>query len=80
MTSCTARSFDGAGAPFALPPPVVPSRLGRDVDLFFVPSGFLISSLLFSEYKRYGRIDVKRFWIRRAFKIYPAFLTGFSED
>jgi len=50
------------------------------VDLFFVPSGFLISSLLFSEYKRYGRIDVKRFWIRRAFKIYPAFLTGFSED
>src|SRR5437867_7890621 len=43
------------------------------VDLFFVLSGFLISGLLFSEYKKYGRIDVKRFWIRRGFKIYPPF-------
>jgi peptidoglycan/LPS O-acetylase OafA/YrhL len=43
------------------------------VDLFFVLSGFLISGLLFSEYKAYGTIDLKRFWIRRAFKIYPAF-------
>ena len=43
------------------------------VDLFFVLSGFLISGLLFSEYKNTGRINVKRFWIRRAFKIYPPF-------
>jgi len=43
------------------------------VDLFFVLSGFLISGLLFSEYKRFGNISVKRFWLRRAFKIYPAF-------
>ena len=43
------------------------------VDLFFVLSGFLISGLLFSEYQRNGSIDLKRFWIRRAFKIYPAF-------
>ena len=43
------------------------------VDLFFVLSGFLISGLLFGEYQARGAIDVKRFWIRRAFKIYPAF-------
>lgn len=43
------------------------------VDLFFVLSGFLISGLLFSEYKVTGSIDVKRFWIRRGLKIYPAF-------
>ena len=43
------------------------------VDLFFVLSGFLISGLLFTEYKNTGRINVKRFWIRRAFKIYPPF-------
>ncbi|HXH50571.1 MAG TPA: acyltransferase [Terriglobia bacterium] len=43
------------------------------VDLFFVLSGFLISGLLFSEFKKHGRINVVRFWIRRGFKIYPAF-------
>jgi len=43
------------------------------VDLFFVISGFLISGLLFSEYRRTGKIRFARFFIRRAFKIYPAF-------
>jgi peptidoglycan/LPS O-acetylase OafA/YrhL len=43
------------------------------VDLFFVLSGFLISGLLFADYKKRQRIDVKRFLIRRAFKIYPSF-------
>lgn len=43
------------------------------VDLFFVLSGFLISGLLFAEYKKRGAIDFKRFLIRRALKIYPAF-------
>jgi len=46
---------------------------GVGVDLFFVLSGFLISGLLFSEYKRSGRIDFLRFFIRRGFKIYPAY-------
>jgi peptidoglycan/LPS O-acetylase OafA/YrhL len=45
------------------------------VDLFFVLSGFLISGLLFSEYKRNHAINFKRFFIRRALKIYPAFYT-----
>jgi peptidoglycan/LPS O-acetylase OafA/YrhL len=43
------------------------------VDLFFVLSGFLVSGLLFREYKNYGTINVKRFLIRRGFKIYPIY-------
>jgi peptidoglycan/LPS O-acetylase OafA/YrhL len=43
------------------------------VDLFFVLSGFLISGLLFAEYKKRGAIDFKRFFIRRGLKIYPMF-------
>lgn len=43
------------------------------VDLFFVLSGFLISGLLFREYQKTNRLNIKRFLIRRGFKIYPAF-------
>lgn len=43
------------------------------VDLFFVLSGFLISGLLFAEYRRTQMIHFRRFAIRRALKIYPAF-------
>jgi peptidoglycan/LPS O-acetylase OafA/YrhL len=41
------------------------------VDLFFVLSGFLISGLLFQEYKRTGMIDFWRFTFRRGLKIWP---------
>ncbi len=41
------------------------------VDLFFVLSGFLVSGLLFEEFKRCGSLDIKRFLVRRGFKIYP---------
>lgn len=47
------------------------------VDLFFVLSGFLISGLLFEEFQRKGGIDLRRFWIRRGFKIYPSFYVLF---
>ena len=43
------------------------------VDLFFVLSGFLVSGLLFSEYKKFGSINLLRFFVRRGLKIYPAF-------
>ena len=43
------------------------------VDLFFVLSGFLVSGLIYKEYLREQRVDITRFLIRRAFKIYPAF-------
>lgn len=43
------------------------------VDIFFVLSGFLVSRLLFEEYVRHGAINVRRFLLRRAWKIYPSF-------
>lgn len=46
------------------------------VDLFFVLSGFLVSSLLFNEYKKYNNIKPGLFLIRRGFKIYPLFYTA----
>ena len=43
------------------------------VDLFFVLSGYLVSGLLFSEYKKFDNIKPIHFLIRRGFKIYPLF-------
>jgi len=43
------------------------------VSLFFVLSGFLISGLLFKEYKERGSINFPRFFCRRAFKIWPSY-------
>ena len=50
------------------------------VEVFFVISGYLITSLLLSEWAAgaeggaggQGRIDLKRFWIRRARRLLPA--------
>ncbi len=44
------------------------------VDVFFVLSGFLITSLLLDEVGRTGRIGLKGFWIRRARRLLPALL------
>lgn len=43
------------------------------VDLFFVLSGYLVSCILFREYRTHGSLQVFRFLGRRALKIYPAF-------
>lgn len=43
------------------------------VDLFFVISGYLVSSLIFNEYLKNGSVRILRFFIRRSFKIYPLF-------
>ncbi len=43
------------------------------VDLFFVISGVLVSGIIFKEYLESGSVNVKRFLIRRGFKIYPSF-------
>ncbi|MEO8878140.1 MAG: acyltransferase family protein [Polyangiaceae bacterium] len=45
------------------------------VDLFFVLSGFLITSLLLSEKERTGAIALSAFWIRRARRLFPALLS-----
>lgn len=52
----------------------ITTRIGWiGVDLFFVLSGFLVSGLLFSEYKEKGKIKPVYFLIRRGLKIYPLF-------
>jgi peptidoglycan/LPS O-acetylase OafA/YrhL len=42
------------------------------VDVFFVISGYLITSLLLAEYRRGGHIRLGRFWVRRARRLLPA--------
>ena len=43
------------------------------VNIFFVLSGFLITNLLYKEYKEFGTINIKMFIIRRSLRIFPAF-------
>ena len=43
------------------------------VDIFFVLSGYLIGTQLFKEVTRTGAVDFKSFYLRRAFRIFPAF-------
>jgi peptidoglycan/LPS O-acetylase OafA/YrhL len=43
------------------------------VNLFFTLSGFLVGGLLLKQYAKAGRIDARRFIIRRIFKIWPAY-------
>jgi peptidoglycan/LPS O-acetylase OafA/YrhL len=42
------------------------------VEVFFVISGYLITSLLLVEWLRTDKIDLKAFWVRRARRLLPA--------
>jgi peptidoglycan/LPS O-acetylase OafA/YrhL len=44
------------------------------VDAFFVLSGYLITSLLLTEWGRSGRVSLPAFWARRARRLLPALL------
>ncbi len=44
------------------------------VDVFFVLSGYLITTLLIREINGTGRIDLARFWARRVLRLMPASL------
>lgn len=59
---------------YGAPPFLAPMQFGgTGVDLFFLLSGWLIGSQLFSELKKSSNIDVKRFWIRRWMRTMPAY-------
>ncbi|MDQ3705181.1 MAG: acyltransferase family protein [Chloroflexota bacterium] len=42
------------------------------VEVFFVISGYLITSLLLSEWQRHGSVNLPAFWLRRARRLLPA--------
>jgi peptidoglycan/LPS O-acetylase OafA/YrhL/lysophospholipase L1-like esterase len=44
------------------------------VDLFFVLSGYLITSILLAEHEHSGQIALRTFWVRRARRLVPALL------
>nr|WP_255679543.1 acyltransferase [Methylocystis sp. WRRC1] len=44
------------------------------VDVFFVLSGFLITSLLLQEHRTWGQIDLRAFYTRRIMRLSPAML------
>jgi peptidoglycan/LPS O-acetylase OafA/YrhL len=45
------------------------------VDLFFVLSGYLITSILLAEHRATGTILLSTFWVRRARRLFPALLS-----
>jgi peptidoglycan/LPS O-acetylase OafA/YrhL len=51
----------------------VPGSGFLGVDIFFVLSGYLITSILHAEWLRTGTVDYRRFWVRRGLRILPAF-------
>ncbi|MGI8608647.1 MAG: acyltransferase family protein [Candidatus Dormibacteria bacterium] len=54
------------------------SRFGRKgdlgVDAFFVLSGFLITTILLAERERTGGLNLPAFYLRRAFRLFPALI------
>jgi peptidoglycan/LPS O-acetylase OafA/YrhL len=48
------------------------------VRVFFVISGFLITSLLLKEWERTRTISIREFYVRRVYRIFPAFYVFFG--
>lgn len=53
---------------------VIGSYGALGVFIFFVLSGYLITNLLLGEYARTGTVSLRDFYVRRAFRIFPAAL------
>lgn len=48
-------------------------NLWAGVDLFFILSGFLISRALWEEWQTNSKLDFKKFYLKRALRIFPAY-------
>ncbi|HSC86668.1 MAG TPA: acyltransferase [Polyangiaceae bacterium] len=57
----------------AAPPHGIWGKGAVGVDLFFVLSGFLITTLLLREQRASGRLDLGRFYLRRTLRIFPLY-------
>jgi peptidoglycan/LPS O-acetylase OafA/YrhL len=56
------------------PNAIFPAGLAEfGVRVFFVISGFLITTLLLSEWRRTSTISIRDFYVRRVYRIFPAF-------
>jgi peptidoglycan/LPS O-acetylase OafA/YrhL len=51
---------------------IIPGGLG--VTIFFFLSGYLITTLLLDEYDRTGSINIRNFYVRRFFRLFPPLL------
>ena len=47
---------------------------GFGVTVFFVISGYIITRLILEEFSYFGNIDIKKFYFRRFWKLFPPFL------
>jgi peptidoglycan/LPS O-acetylase OafA/YrhL len=54
--------------------PVIGDYANLGVVMFFVISGFLITTLLLEEYQQFGDISLRLFYARRVLRLFPAFL------
>ena len=72
VAHCVARVPDGSSLHNALRAVATNGTTG--VSVFFVISGFLITTLLQREDKSTGRISLKDFYVRRVFRIIPAYV------
>ncbi len=74
------KSFDRVAAFLDQLPPWLGFVLNTDkaVDVFFMVSGYLMGGALFREMTREGRLDIRRFYVRRLYRIYPLFLLGIA--
>jgi peptidoglycan/LPS O-acetylase OafA/YrhL len=65
-----AHAKSSPGCPSLLRPFLLPGSAG--VQVFFILSGYLITALLLAEEWQTGRISLRNFYVRRAFRILPA--------
>ena len=71
-TACAPWRSPPCSSSTSTPPGCPAGFLG--VDVFFVVSGFLITTLLVRERARTGTVDLPGFWTRRARRLLPALL------